>query len=65
MELREAHGGDVKLVNFLIEVFGEIEININLKMFLFKYSWKKESIAREMVRGPRGNPALVRNDPFR
>jgi len=52
-------------VNFLIEVFGEIEININLKMFLFKYSWKKESIAREMVRGPRGNPALVRNDPFR
>ena len=45
-----------------IEVKSE---KIAVKMFLFQSSWRKESIVREMTRGPFGNPALMRNDPLR
>ena len=49
-------------VCFGIEVKSE---KIAVKMFLFQSSWRKESIVREMTRGPFGNPALMRNDPLR
>ena len=49
-------------VCFCIEVKSE---KIAVKMFLFQSSWRKESIVREMTRGPFGNPALMRNDPLR
>ena len=58
---------DIIIYIFISVCFG-IEVKsekIAVKMFLFQSSWRKESIVREMTRGPFGNPALMRNDPLR
>jgi len=58
----DERGSMICPVCFGIEVKSE---KISVKMFLFQSSWRKESIVREMTRGPFGNPALMRNDPLR
>ena len=58
----------ILLIYIFISVCFGIEVKsekIAVKMFLFQSSWRKESIVREMTRGPFGNPALMRNDPLR
>jgi len=57
--------GDEIKVNCPVSLGVEDKEEIALKMFLFKHIWRKDSIIREMTRGPFGNPALMRNDPLR
>jgi len=36
-----------------------------MKIFLFKPTWRKVAYIIPICSGPYGNPALMRNDPFR
>jgi len=64
MDVGGVCGNDFQ-VNCQVSLSFEDSEEITLKMFLFKSAWRKESIIREMTRGPFGNPALMRNDPLR
>jgi len=41
------------------------EQEIKMKIFLFKPTWRKVAYIIPICSGPYGNPALMRNDPFR
>jgi len=64
MDVGGVRGDEIK-VNCPVCFGVENKEDFKMKMFLFKHIWRKEPIIIEMTKGPFGNPALMRNDPFR